>query len=256
MTEQDNTTEWDDARSLAAGSLTRRIHNGSKWFTVYLDRLAVEIDVHNVHWLDTPAAGRRYEPDRPFRVNGVALTRYQVISDDDPSLEIWVQLSAPKRPGERLRITEISFTGDDLTTLGLPMSQLRDACIYVGGVTGLFSSFDVTLPNGKKGLGTFYSITLDSRAVPFHRDTLAELTGNKRARRGSRMADETLRLIWDAMQEYDRVNDERRRHRLARLGNKREWVAQQTGQNVNNVQEQMTAAKRKYENTKQKRGKK
>lgn len=249
-------TEQDDARSLAAGSLTRRIRNGARWYTVYLDRLGTEIDVHNVHWLDTPPKGRKYAPDAPYRVNGVALVRYQVISDDDPTLEVWVQLSAPKRPGGRLRITEMTFTGDDLTAIALPMAQLRDACVYVGGVTGLWWSRDTQLPDGTTIPMDLYTITLDSRAVPFHRDELAELTGNRRARRGSRMADETLRLIWDAMQDYQRENEKLRRNGQPRLANKREWVAQATGQKVSNVQEQMTAAKRKYGNTKQNRGKK
>lgn len=247
-------TEQDNARSLAAGALTRRIRNGDRWFTVYLDRLGADLD--HVHWLDSPVPHHRYEPDRPFRANGVLLTRYQVISDDDPTMEIWVQLSAPQRPGERLRITEITFTGNDLTAIALPMGQLREACIWVGGVTGLFWSKDMVLPNGEKIPYNQYKVTLDSRAVPFHRDDLAELTGDKRAKRGSRMSDETLRLIWDAMQDYEHEQEKRQRNGQMRLTGKQKWVAEQTGQKVSNVGEQMTEARRRFGNTKQNRGKK
>lgn len=240
-----------DLRTMAAGSLTKRVNSGGRWFTIYLDRLAVEVDHDNVHWMDTPIAGRVYEPDRPFRATGVLLARYQVVCDDDPTLQVWVQLSAPTVPGGQLRITDVTFHGDDLDSVSLPITKIRKACVYVGGVTGVWWTKGLELPDGKTVQSTHYTVTLGSNHVPFHPDELAELTGErqKRAPRGSRFAPETLRVVWDAIQEYELLNKQRKSAGLAPMSNKGKWIAQRAGQNANNIGVQIKAAREMYGST-------
>lgn len=236
----------EQVRSLAAGAKTRRIRSGHRWFTVYMDRLGADMDDGNIHWLNRPSENGTYEPDRPFRANGVLLSAYQVICDDDPTLEITVTLSPPSDLYGRLRITKMTYAADELTAVAMPMGQLRDACIYVGAVTGLWWTKGLQLPNGKTVQHTQYTITLGTDAVPFHPEDLAELTGTTRVRRGSRFAPETLRAVWDAIQDYERENSRLKAAGLPRLGNLHGWVAKQTGQNQNNIGKQMKAAREMY----------
>jgi hypothetical protein len=224
---------------------TARAHYNGEHFTVSLDHWAVDTDVDNVHWLNTPDDG--FMPET-FHTPGVLLTQYQVTKDSDPTWHAVVKLSAPETPAGRLRITSVAINADDLDKTALPLSQIRDACLRVGGVVGVFRD-----SIGERSGYTIrsYGISAPERDADgqlFHPDEIHKLTGKQPPKkRGYRKEPELLLRVLDAVGEHTRMKNERRANGLGRPDEtQKQWVSRVCGLPISNVQQQINDARKKY----------
>lgn len=234
---------------------TTRAHSNGHGYTVSIDRFAWPGDPDNVHWLtELPKSKRVTTGTR----HGVLLRGYHVTKDDHPA---WAaELETAPGPDGRLRLVAATVTGDDLSSTALPVVPLLQACLRVGGVVSQWERFPLsqTGRDGKRLTGWRESMGApprDAHGDLFDDDQVSALTGERpRRARGYRQDPDLLRRVWDAVCEHDRLKNERLAAGLTVRGkngmpDQRLFVAKRCGLPKSNVQKQITAARRKYENT-------
>lgn len=250
MTDQQQDRHFSDVR-------TARAHANGESYTVTLDRFADDYApaLDNVWWIDKPGDG--FLP-KTMHATGVLLTRYQITKDSDPTWRGEIELGAPATGGQHLRVVSVSLVADDLSSTALPIVQIRDACMRVGAVLGLFQ--DVVGERSGLSFRTFQigAPMRGSDGALFHPDQIDALTGQPpRRQRGYRTNDETLRAVWDAVCEYRNLKASRR---AAGIGKpewtQSDWVAERCGLPVSNVSKQIAAARKRFGTTQNTRGNK
>jgi hypothetical protein len=224
---------------------TARAHYNGEYFTVLLDHWTVETDRNNVYWLNQPDDG--FHPEK-LHTSGVLLTTYQVRKDNDPTWRAEVQLSAPEIPSGRLRITSVTITANELDKTALPLTQIRDACVRVGGVLGVFHDVIGETSGFKIRSYQISAPQRDAQGELFHPDEIHKLTGKQPPKkRGYRKSPETLQQVWDALNDYQRLKIERRTNGLGKPDETQpQWVARVCGLPESNVQKQINDARKKY----------
>lgn len=228
-------TDWEQLSALAAGSVTYRMHENGRQYTVYTDRLNASLNDDDVHWLgDADAA----------ILHGVLLTDYYVLRDDDESWRAIVTIGAPDTPSEPIRIVKVDILADDLSTTALPLKQLRAACVYVGQVVKTQTTHMTEIAGRQIPMvSSMTRLNRNEDGLLLHPSDLDTLVGEKRqGQRGYRKSQETLRTVWKAMTTYDALKKSDKKPTMT----KRQYVSNETGLPFSNIQKQMTDAKRLF----------
>lgn len=236
---------------------TARAHYNKESYTVSLNHWSVDVNpLNNVWWINKPDDG--FIPTT-MHATGVLLTRYQVTKDSDSSWRAEVELGVPETPAGRIRIVSVSITANELDTTALPLTQIAAACLRVGGVLGVFRD---TIGERSGFPIRSFSISAplrDENNELIHPDEIHRLTGQQPPRkRGYRNDPELLQEVWNALNEYQRHKNDRRKNGMGKPDEtQNQWVARVCGLPESNVSKQITAARKTHgTTTKNTRGKK
>lgn len=235
-------TDWEQLRQQAALSRveTFKARNGQRYM-VCTDRLGA--DLENVHWIGDDDAQVQ---------QGVLLGDYYVWKPDDDSWQATVRIAKPANPGDVLRVVSVEIRSDDIDKTALPIPALKVACAKVGAVIqfrsvvkGEQSGLNIVVTNGR--------MAKNATVEAIHPDDLKALTGHRpQGERGYRNKPETRQRVWNAMQDYEKLKQTdslptSKRNPPKRM-TKREYVSITAGVGFENVQKDMTAATRHFNN--------
>lgn len=217
----------------------RQMHYNGATYTFSLDR--------HQHWIDGAFPPvywfyktQRENEDGEIFNEGVLLTTYFITKDDDPSWRGTVRLAAPLDDDEPLCIVDVSIQADNLTTTALPIAQIRQCCLSVGGVMGKRKMMK-TETNGKRISVPYQQIVMDDGDVPIHPAELKTLLGDE----AGALTNEMKRRLYEAEQEYLRLNANK--DDPFRPTNKKKFVSERTGRKPDNISREMKRAREHME---------
>jgi hypothetical protein len=235
MREQERTMsdaeDWQTMRTASAGKNARRFHANKRGYTIYMDRLGVDIHVGNVHWVDEPVPLR--EMSEPLTAVGVYLGEYHIDLDNNPNWHAVVTIDRPAVTNGDVRITGVTITGDALETSALPFAEILRCVFSVGGVVGTFRTERGTKPGV---LWHLYKIEIGADGQSIHPDEVASLRGYKE--RPGRHSPAYFQMVIHALQEHAELKTTHKTFLT-----QREFVAKRTGYSESNIQKDITAAR-------------
>jgi hypothetical protein len=220
---------WQMMRTSAAAKNARRFHANKRGYTIYMDRLGINLDHDNVQWIDKPAPNQWLAV--PFTSAGLYLGEYHIDQDDKPDWHAVVTVDKPDTDDGDVRITSVVITGESLDTTALPLSEIKRALFQVGGVLG---TWETSRNENSDQIFTFQKIAIAADGQPIRPD---ELRGTKQ--RAGMKSPETFAKVLQLIE----------RHQQLKLTNKtdktlREYVANGTGYSITNIQKLITAARK------------
>ena len=220
---------WQTMRTSAAAKNARRFHANKRGYTIYMDRLGINLDHDNVQWIDKPAPNQWLAV--PFTSAGLYLGEYHIDQDDNPDWHAVVTVDKPDTDRGDVRITSVVITGTSLETTTLPLSEIRRQLFAVGGV---FATWTTSRAENSDLIFTSYQITVAADGHPIRPD---ELRGTNE--RAGMKHPETYAKVLRLLAEHKQQKQANATHLT-----QREFVAKHTGYSVTNIQRTITAARK------------
>lgn len=227
-----------------AFTISRRIHDNGKVFTVVLDRTLLGRPLRPNR---QPLPGQLFDvlpidrallkqSERPALVRGVLLTDYLVTRDDDPTYRAWLTLGGSPVMGThedylpaQVQVDRIVIQrgGKPLDTTTLPIAKLLKACIDCGSVA-----------MGLNPDGT-YSFVPDEHNKPLPAAEVDELVGARQRRNARRtdLHDQVEQAMREQALAKDRWRADKENRANPKPANQETFVAEALGITVHYAKE-------------------